>query len=75
LANGNGSGPDWRGLGIGTVAASSPVNREITASFYRTWIIKEQRKIDGSGRFYRVLMMVYNTQNYWVFGLCPSSGF
>jgi hypothetical protein len=19
-------------------------------------------------------MMVYNTQNYWVFGLCPSSG-
>jgi hypothetical protein len=21
-----------------------------------------------------VLMMVYNTQNYWVFGLCPSSG-
>jgi hypothetical protein len=26
-------------------------------------------------RFYRVLTMVYNTQNYWVFGLCPSSGF
>jgi hypothetical protein len=25
--------------------------------------------------FYRVLTMVYNTQNYWVFGLCPSSGF
>jgi hypothetical protein len=22
----------------------------------------------------RVLTMVYNTQNYWVFGLCPSSG-
>jgi hypothetical protein len=28
-----------------------------------------------SSRFYRVLTMVYNTQNYWVFGLCPSSGF
>jgi hypothetical protein len=22
---------------------------------------------------YRVLTMVYNTQNYWVVGLCPSS--
>jgi hypothetical protein len=27
------------------------------------------------GRYYRVLTMVYNTQRYWVFGLCPSSGF
>jgi hypothetical protein len=26
-------------------------------------------------RYYRVLTMVYNTQRYWVFGLCPSSGF
>jgi hypothetical protein len=26
-------------------------------------------------RYYRVLMMVYNTQRYWVFGLCPSSWF
>jgi hypothetical protein len=26
-------------------------------------------------RFYRVLTMVYNTQNYWGFGLCPSPGF
>jgi hypothetical protein len=25
--------------------------------------------------YYRVLTMVYNTQRYWVFGLCPSSGF
>jgi hypothetical protein len=25
-------------------------------------------------RFYRVLTMVYNTQNYWVLGLCSSSG-
>jgi hypothetical protein len=24
--------------------------------------------------FYRVLTMAYNTQNYWVFELCPSSG-
>jgi hypothetical protein len=22
----------------------------------------------------RVLTMVYNTQNYWLFGLCPLSG-
>jgi hypothetical protein len=28
-----------------------------------------------AGRYYRVLTMVYNTQRYWVFGLCPSSGF
>jgi hypothetical protein len=27
------------------------------------------------GRFYRVLTMVYNTQNCWGFGLYPSSGF
>jgi hypothetical protein len=26
-------------------------------------------------RYYRVLTMVYNTQRYCVFGLCPSSGF
>jgi hypothetical protein len=26
-------------------------------------------------RFHRVLTMVYNTQNYWGFGLYPSSGF
>jgi hypothetical protein len=25
--------------------------------------------------YYRVLTMVYYTQIYWVFGLCPSSGF
>jgi hypothetical protein len=25
-----------------------------------------------TGRFYRVLTMVYNTQNYWGFGLYPS---
>jgi hypothetical protein len=24
--------------------------------------------------FYRALTVVYNIQNYWVFGLCPSSG-
>jgi hypothetical protein len=28
----------------------------------------------ASCRFWRVLMMEYNTQDYWVFGLCPSSG-
>jgi hypothetical protein len=28
-----------------------------------------------SSRYYRVLTMVYNTQRYWVFGLCSSSGF
>jgi hypothetical protein len=25
-------------------------------------------------RFQRILLMVHNTQNYWVSGLCPSSG-
>jgi hypothetical protein len=28
----------------------------------------------SSSRFERVLTMVYNTENYWGFGLCPSSG-
>jgi hypothetical protein len=27
-----------------------------------------------NGRILRILMMVYNTHNYWVSGLCPSSG-
>jgi hypothetical protein len=35
----------------------------------------EDEEIGGIIRFYRVLTMVYNTQNYWVFGLRPSSGF
>jgi hypothetical protein len=26
-----------------------------------------------TSRYYRVLTMVYNTQRYWVFGVCPSS--
>jgi hypothetical protein len=30
---------------------------------------------DITSRYYRVLTMVYNTQRYWVFGLCPSSGY
>jgi hypothetical protein len=25
--------------------------------------------------YYGVLTMVYNTQSYWIFGLCPSSDF
>jgi hypothetical protein len=29
----------------------------------------------NTDRYYRVLTMVYNIQRYWVFGLCPSSGF
>jgi hypothetical protein len=28
-----------------------------------------------TSRYYRVPKMVYNTQKYWVFGRCPSSGF
>jgi hypothetical protein len=28
-------------------------------------------KLTTAGRYYRVLTMVYNTQRYWVFGLCP----
>jgi hypothetical protein len=46
---------------------------------YTTIFVKN--KIDtivstfGLSRYYRVLTMVYNTQRYWVFGLCPSSGF
>jgi hypothetical protein len=28
----------------------------------------------GRSRFYRIVLMVYSTQNYWDFGLLPSSG-
>jgi hypothetical protein len=34
---------------------------------------KESRRAEKD-RYYRVLTMVYSTQRYWVFGLCPSSG-
>jgi hypothetical protein len=37
-----------------------------------------KKKLQGKrciSRFYRVLTMVYKTQNYWGFGLYPSSGF
>jgi hypothetical protein len=34
--------------------------------------IKNIRNYNSTRRFYRVLTMVCNTQNYWVFGLCPS---
>jgi hypothetical protein len=36
----------------------------------------ELRKLQRiASRFHRVLTMVYNTQNYWIFELCPSSRF
>jgi hypothetical protein len=41
---------------------------------YESHAEPETTKLIHDG-FYRVLTMVYNTQNYWVFGLCPSSGF
>jgi hypothetical protein len=49
-----------------------------------TWMLIINNKsyissVDGCGLYssgyYRVLTMVYNTQRYWVFGLCPSSRF
>jgi hypothetical protein len=44
-------------------------------SFKNVWFSDEAHfHLDGVvNRFYRALTMVYNTQNYWVFGLCPSS--
>jgi hypothetical protein len=35
---------------------------------------REEHDCKLFGRFWRVLTVVYNTQNYWVFGICPSSG-
>jgi hypothetical protein len=45
------------------------------------WVVKKVSECLKVGvklevrRFYRVLTMVYNTQNCWGFGLYPSSGF
>jgi hypothetical protein len=39
------------------------------------WREPRSAKQTISCRYYRVLTMVYNTQRYWVFGLCPLSGF
>jgi hypothetical protein len=33
-----------------------------------------QHRVVRQKQILRLLTMVYNTQNYWVFGLCPSSG-
>jgi hypothetical protein len=54
-------------------------------SIKRTWCIKyaakgcfrdkESKTGISRNRYYRVLTLVYNTQRYWVFGLCPSSGY
>jgi hypothetical protein len=42
------------------------------------WALSTLKPFKAAGtddRYYRVLTMVYNTQRYWVFGLCPSSGY
>jgi hypothetical protein len=41
-------------------------------AFYGLWTIFFQNA--SRNRSYRVLAMVYNTQNHWFYGLCPSSG-
>jgi hypothetical protein len=38
-------------------------------------VLEHWQSIGCVSRYYRVLTMVYNTQRYWVFGLCASSGF
>jgi hypothetical protein len=37
-------------------------------------VLKNRFKTLSSFRIWRILTMVYNTQNYWVYRLCPSTG-
>jgi hypothetical protein len=39
----------------------------------KVWDINAGGDEIGCVRFQRVLTIVYNTQNYWDFGICPSS--
>jgi hypothetical protein len=45
-------------------------DRAIKLPYYEAFGLKQATL----SRFQRVLTMAYNTQNYWVFGLFPSSG-
>jgi hypothetical protein len=53
-------------------------NRQIyvTGSWHYTYFLDSKEFTLLAGRFERVLTMgyVYNSQNYWVLGLCPSPG-
>jgi hypothetical protein len=49
------------------------LSRQAVARCQKCWATFLEGQI--TCRFYRVLTMVYNTQNCWGFGLYPSSGF
>jgi hypothetical protein len=54
-----------------------PQNHDINVGAVNTrfvWCIYVDVKLDRLTRFYTVLTVVYNKQDYWGFGLCPSSG-
>jgi hypothetical protein len=57
-----------RALPVGGVALS------ISSPFCQISLIKYLQDAITI-RFYRILTMVYNTHNYWIFGICPASEF
>jgi hypothetical protein len=55
----------------------SPARRKLFRSQWPRslrYVMSSPAQTLGSCRLYRVLTMGYNTQNHWVFGLCPSFG-
>jgi hypothetical protein len=59
---------------IGSHIAYSPIRYALKAEQVKIsrWTLDSNDVLIS--RYYKVLTMVYNTQRYWIFGLCPSSG-
>jgi hypothetical protein len=76
------SSPWSSGFGIGHVITPPPQRNLPLQNLQSLWwrTMERARTLTGlyrqqrRRRIYRALMMIYNTRDYWVFGLSPSSG-
>jgi hypothetical protein len=67
--------PHTRLHGVTDRRTTTPVGRRNKLKDLAKNVRIIKRNLTEISRLRRVLTMVYNTQNYWVFRLCPSSGF
>jgi hypothetical protein len=68
---------NYRESGESKIPNKPSTNKKVQSSDWRSNTERKEGALRwyASLYFYRVLAMVYNTQNYWGFGLYPSSGF